>query len=349
LSLASSLLTALLAFAPFTAVANPAFAEHAIFVFAAMLALLSAVFGAPTEFAAGAQLLRHLALSILFPALWIVFQTVPLPSASLANPIWSTASAALNESLTARISIDPGATSRCLAWYVGLLSIVLSTVVIAKDRQRAKTVLIGLTAVTTFMAIEFLLTRFDLLEELVPGGSASKGSAFAAAAILATISNGALIWMTIERRLTSAKIKKSLWPTLFKILCGIVGIALGLIAIRGLAQIRLFAFVGIGFVVLLFIAIARRSNLPPLPSAIAATILIAVVSAIALPVILNGSPFSLLALAHSTDPAGITVAQHNALSQMRPGKESASEHLGRSQKSTVNSGTSAPMRPPPLW
>ena len=106
-----------------------------------------------------APFLKRFSLAILFPVFWMVLQAIPLPFSSLANPIWSTTSIALNDaSPPGRISVDPGATLRTLIFYLINVSLVVSTVIITKDRHRAEMILFVLCAVTTFMSIE-VLTR----------------------------------------------------------------------------------------------------------------------------------------------------------------------------------------------
>src|SRR5437868_9127870 len=102
----------LMASAPVLAIADGAFAQHAI-VFAAAIMLATAAMAPNGEIAIAARLLKRFSVALLFPILWIVLQAIPLPFASLVNPIWSTTAIALNEaSLSGRISLDPGATLR---------------------------------------------------------------------------------------------------------------------------------------------------------------------------------------------------------------------------------------------
>ena len=142
----------------------------------------------------------------------MVLQAIPLPFSSLANPIWSTTSIALNEaSLLGRISVDPGATLRTLIFYLINVSLVVATVIITKDRHRAKTILFVLCAVTTFMSIEVLLGRLDLFVRTIPGVDAP-ASPFPATAAFAVLANCALITRTIERRLHQRDISNLLRP-----------------------------------------------------------------------------------------------------------------------------------------
>ncbi|OSJ19050.1 hypothetical protein BST63_03990 [Bradyrhizobium canariense] len=115
----------------------------------ATAALVVAIF--PSSASHGlAKLLRPgLVVVLAAPALWMALQVVPMPMDTLGNPIWATASAALNEPLTEIISVDIGATMLSLAQYCAVLAAALVTAVITLDRYRAAQVLHILLAITT--------------------------------------------------------------------------------------------------------------------------------------------------------------------------------------------------------
>jgi len=85
------------------------------------------------------------------PALWMLVQVMPLPQA-LANPIWASASAALNEPLSAMITIDVGATLTALAQYCAVVAAALVTAAVSLDRHRAAQTLFILVAIATLIA-----------------------------------------------------------------------------------------------------------------------------------------------------------------------------------------------------
>ncbi len=72
-----------------------------------------------------------------------------MPLGTLGNPIWATASAALNEPLAEVITVDTGATMFSLAQYCAVLAAALVTAVITLDRTRAAQVLHLLLSLTT--------------------------------------------------------------------------------------------------------------------------------------------------------------------------------------------------------
>ena len=78
-----------------------------------------------------------LIVSLAAPTLCMLMQVIPLPARALANPIWESASAGLNQRLSGVISIDIGATLLSLARYCAVLAVALVTTLLALDRQRA--------------------------------------------------------------------------------------------------------------------------------------------------------------------------------------------------------------------
>jgi hypothetical protein len=288
LSIASSLLTILLAATPILAIANGAFARHAVAIVAAII-LATAAKGAETEFASTAQLLKRFSLAILLPLLWMVLQTLPLPFPPLANPVWSTASIALNDpSLPGRISLDPGATLRGLFLYLVDVSLVVSTVIITKDRHRAETVLFVLCAVTTFMSLEVLLGRLDWFAGMI-ADAGRPTSPFPAGTALAILTNGALIARAIERHLHQQDIRNlASVPLWLGILSGLSGIAVAFAAMATFARGTLLVVAGLGLTVIVFIAAVRRLGFGSWPSAMLFAVVVAMAGAIALPRVQSG-------------------------------------------------------------
>ncbi|WP_426434936.1 hypothetical protein [Bradyrhizobium genosp. P] len=283
LLIASSLLTILLATTPVLAIADGAFARHAVAIVAAIM-LAMAARGPEAELTSTAQLLKRFLPAILLPVVWMALQTFPVPSSSLANPIWSTTSIALNDpSLPGRISVDPGATLRSLFLYLVDVSLVASTVIITKDRHRAETVLFVLCAVTTFMSLEVLLGRLDLFAGMIPDAGAPP-SPFPAATALAVVTNGALVGRAIERHLHQQDISNlASVPLWLGILSGLAGIAVAFAAMAAFAGGMLLAVTGLGLTVIVFIAAARRLGFRPWPSAILFAVVVAMAGAIAGP------------------------------------------------------------------
>jgi hypothetical protein len=309
LLLASSLLIALLAMMPLLSIANGALAQHATYFVAAGL-LLATALTSETEIAAAAKVLRRFSLAILFPLLWMMMQSIPLPFASIANPIWPTAAIALNDpSLQGHISIDPGSTLRSLIWCLTVLSVAVSTLIIAKDRRRAEAILIALSASATFVSLEILVGRSDAMAAIMPAIGRA-GSGLTTVALLAVLSNGAIIEMAIERQLNQTNFDFSFsGPFLPKLFAGIFGIAISLAAIGTQENASLFMLVILGLAVMAFVAIFRRIGFRPWPSAILIAVLIGTVSAGSLQLLQRSPASGLLGVVPASEGAATAIAQ----------------------------------------
>jgi hypothetical protein len=114
------------------------------------------------------RLLGPTAFIVLFiPCLWMLLQVLPIPTRSLANPIWISASAALGKPFVGAISVDIGATLLSLARYCASLAAALVTAAVTLNKLRAESVLSLLTAIAALIAME--LIGFDLDYLRLPG------------------------------------------------------------------------------------------------------------------------------------------------------------------------------------
>jgi hypothetical protein len=264
LSITFRLLTVLLAATPVFGIAEGVFAQHVIqFLAATMLAV--AAMAPQAEMTTTVQLLKRFSLAMLFPVIWMVLQIVPLPFASPANPIWSSASIALNEpALSGHISVDPGDTLRSLVVYSTILALIVATIIVTRDRQRAETTLFVLSAVTAFMSAEVLLnqSRFFVGITLLPGAGA--GATFVAISALGTIANTATIIRAVERHLSRRALENSSSGHLFsRLFLGLVGTAICLAAMRALAPSNVSIGMVLGLAVMVVVAVARPLALRP--------------------------------------------------------------------------------------
>ncbi|WP_407118048.1 hypothetical protein [Bradyrhizobium sp. LMG 9283] len=112
-------------------------------------ALVVAIFPSPSSLGLAKLLRPGLIVVLAVPALWMALQAVPMPRGTLGNPIWATASAALNEPLAEMITVDTAATMFSLAQYCAVLAAALITAVISLDRHRAAHVLYVLLSIAT--------------------------------------------------------------------------------------------------------------------------------------------------------------------------------------------------------
>jgi hypothetical protein len=114
------------------------------------------------------RLLGPTAFIVLFiPCLWMLLQVLPIPVRSMANPIWMSASTALDKPFVGAISLDIGATLLSLARYCAILAAAFVTAAVTLNKQRAESVLSLLTAIAALIAAE--LIGFELGYLRLPG------------------------------------------------------------------------------------------------------------------------------------------------------------------------------------
>jgi hypothetical protein len=106
-------------------------------------------------------------ISLFIPCLWMLLQVLPISIRSLANPVWVSASTALDKPFVGAISLDIGATLLSLARYCAILAAAFVTATVTLNRQRAENVLSLLTGVAALIAAELL--GYDLGYLRLPG------------------------------------------------------------------------------------------------------------------------------------------------------------------------------------
>jgi hypothetical protein len=139
-------------------------------------------------------IVRPWAVIAAIPAIWIVFQILPI--GLFANPIWSSAAAALDRTLWGAVSVNLGASAIALGQYLALATIAFLTAAVALDRNRAESILFALTAAVTLIAL--ILLAHDLFWSAVPLDLAARQQALDCAAIGIIIAGAAGV-RTIER------------------------------------------------------------------------------------------------------------------------------------------------------
>ncbi len=105
---------------------------------------------------------RPIVIAAAFPAVFMIFQLLPLPF--LANPVWASLSAGFPHGITGSVSIDIGATVIALVRYLSALGAIVLAAAVAINRDRAESVLIGTAAAAA------LISFFALFDELFAFG-----------------------------------------------------------------------------------------------------------------------------------------------------------------------------------
>ena len=106
-------------------------------------------------------------IALFIPCSWMLLQVLPISIRSLANPVWESASTALDKPFVGAISLDIGATLLSLARYCAILAAAFVTATVTLNRQRAENVLSLLTGTAALIAAE--LIGYDLGYLRLPG------------------------------------------------------------------------------------------------------------------------------------------------------------------------------------
>jgi hypothetical protein len=148
------ILTSLLALLPTLMMVDGIFANGVVSAIVAIAMVTVALTLHTSDLNRFSRLLGPTGFIVLFiPCLWMLLQVLPIPSRSLANPVWVSASTALDKPFVGAISLDIGATLLSLARYCASLATAFVTATVTLDKQRADSVLSLLTAVAALIAV----------------------------------------------------------------------------------------------------------------------------------------------------------------------------------------------------
>lgn len=168
--------------------------------------LATAVLISSSAIARLARRLRVFLLLILaVPALYMALQLAPIPIHGLGNPIWETASAALNAPLADRLTVDVRATTQAFLHYNAAVALALITTVVALDRQRAWQLLSMLVSVSVIVSAYLLSRQAMGWAGLSRGDTAVPVVTGAAPAVLGLLLSAAMTVRAFEDRRRAKK------------------------------------------------------------------------------------------------------------------------------------------------
>ncbi len=212
------------------------------------------------------RLLAPTALIALFiPCLWMLLQVLPISIRSLANPVWVSASTALDKPFVGAISLDIGATLLSLARYCAILAAAFVTATVTLNRQRAESVLSLLTFIAALIAAE--LIGYDLGYLRLPGYEhlGERADAMNIAVIGIVLSCAATI--RIYERVDSTQHRKSRMMSIVAASASMAAFTICLSAILIRAEPVLFLAALFGTGILIAVLAIRRWRLGPLGKA----------------------------------------------------------------------------------
>ncbi|BBO05397.1 MULTISPECIES: hypothetical protein [Bradyrhizobium] len=141
-----------------------------------------------------------LILILAVPAIYMAVQLAPVPVHGLGNPIWETASAALNAPLAERLTVDVRATVQAFLHYSTAVALALITTVVALDRQRAWQLLSMLVAISTIVSAYLLLRQTIGADGFSRGDTPVLAATGAVPAVLGLVLSAAMMTRAFEDR-----------------------------------------------------------------------------------------------------------------------------------------------------
>lgn len=161
MSIAFSLLLICIVFASGTALQDGAAPQSLLAAFIVTALVVVAVSARAADVKFVAQVTKGLKLVAAVPAVWMLVQILPTPIG--AHSIWSYANETLGRETLGHITIDLGATTLALAWYLANLALVIVAIFVTTDRRRAELVLFVLTGATAATSVALLAAMLGLL------------------------------------------------------------------------------------------------------------------------------------------------------------------------------------------
>lgn len=219
----------------------------------AIAVLATAVFTSSSAIVRLVRRLLPLPLVILaVPAICMTIQLVPIPIHGSGNPIWATASAALNVPLAERLTVDIGATMRAFVHYSTAVALALVAAVVALDRQRAWQLLAMLVSFTTIVSAYLLMRQAMGANVLSSGDIPLLVVAGPVPAMLGLVLSAAMTARAFEERRRARQISFRLGTTLsFALLAAFLCLS-AILAGEDSIRTAIAALLGVGLVLAAF-------------------------------------------------------------------------------------------------
>ena len=244
--------------------------------------------------------IRPAAIFAAFPALWMLFQMLPLKTIGLAHPIWESAAAALGRPLAGSISIDPGDTLVSLSLYLSSVAIALVAAAVAVDRQRSERILIILSTATTLIALIVLAADLGGFTFLSDRASDAANDIVSVGVIIAA----ATALHTLERHKAQPPVRREsmAWRRLGFVAC-LFAVGICILTIIARATSEEYVAVACGLAILAVSVVARQFRFGPWGySAIISIALLLAIAAVAMLRSSRNVDLTLAFAAHASAP-----------------------------------------------
>ncbi|PJG51833.1 hypothetical protein CVM73_28820 [Bradyrhizobium forestalis] len=219
----------------------------------AIAVLATAAFASSSAIARLVQRLRLFLLVVLVvPAIYMTIQLAPIPIHGSGNPIWATASAALNVPLAERLTVDIGATVRAFLHYGTAVALALIATVVALDKQRAWQLLTMLVSVAAIVSAYLLVRQTIGADSLSPGDGPALVVTGAGPAVLGLVLSAAMTARAFEERRRVKQLSFRLTTTLsFALLATLLCLSAILARGDGTGTV-IAALLGVGIIIAAF-------------------------------------------------------------------------------------------------
>ena len=220
----------------------------------AMAVLATAVFASSSTIAC---LVRRLSLFLLVilvvPAICVALQLAPIPIRGSGNPIWATASAALNVSLAERLTVDTGATVRAFQHYGTAVALALIATVVSLDKPRAWQLLTMLASGAAIISTYFLIQQTIGTAGLSLGDTPVLVVTGAVPAVLGLVLSAAMMARAFEERRQVKRASIRLATTLSLAVVATLLCLSAVLATGDGSGIAIAALLGVGIVLAVFL------------------------------------------------------------------------------------------------
>jgi hypothetical protein len=162
LPIAFSLLLVCIVAAPVLILFDGPLAQSTIEVLAAVALAFVATAPRAADVNLAGQITSRLRIAVAVPAIWMLIQLLPMPSAALAHSIWGNANEAFNHRSFGHISIDLGQTIQAIIFFLANVALIIVGVFTLRDRRRAELALFVLAATASLATVLLLMARLQL-------------------------------------------------------------------------------------------------------------------------------------------------------------------------------------------
>ncbi len=272
-------------------------------IFALVAATSSAV-----ELTHALKVTHGLKFLTLFPAVWFLFQVIPLPFGNLSNSIWPSAATALHLPLSGHISIDIGNTVIALVEYSLSITLIVAAIFVTRERRHAELVLYCLSVIVTFAVVE-LSIALGVLPKVADALHHSR-EMLAGTATLGVILNLAAAMRLMERFKNLGR--SALWLSFLSMM----GFTICLLAIAKLTPTNTIIVASFGILAFCLIELIRRWDLA-VWSSLSLSITVFLVAGMLIAWRYNSAPRSFLSLQFTEAPAETLAVVQRMLSDSR--------------------------------